>query len=130
MGSDYSTLKAQPDWTENPYRLDPSHRWLIGPGISIEVDENKRFVRITSDQVEYDGTIIIPKGTSQSTLQSWLGNPAGKGGGGVHIYYVFEDGGERCVLEIIRNTTARYSVKRALNRWQESDTVNLADLKP
>lgn len=132
FGTSYEKLKSMPGWTEKPYHLDKKQFWGKLPGLSIHLDERKKMLRMTSAQLEYDDKVIIPEGTSQSTIQAALGVPAGKGGGGAHIYYVFEDGGARFVLEVMRGyqgVAGSLSLEPVKGRWAEARAHSLKELK-
>ena len=110
FGESLESLRNEPGWEfSEPAKTSPTLAdipyWkgvkvLKKPRITIQFDAEDKMMRMSGGQVEYDGKVLFPKGMSREQITDRWGKPAGKTPAKIYLYYVFEDGGDRFVLEI------------------------------
>lgn len=133
FGESLESLRNEPGWEfSEPAKTSPTLAdipyWkgvkvLKKPTITIQFDAEDKMMRMSGGQVEYDGEVLFPKGMSrEQIIQDW-GKPAGKTPAKIYLYYVFEDGGDRFVLEIGRDGYC--SIERTHGRWSDAAPVSL-----
>ena len=107
---------------DNPYWKG---RKLLRLGkFSAQFDSQGRMLRMSGRPLEYDGKSLVPEDGDVAAI---LGEASGRGGRGAILYHVYEDGGERFVIESSGGSWV--GIERAGGRWAEADLISLDDIR-
>lgn len=118
---------TEPAATNEYLKNDPywkGRKVLRKEGFSAQFDSEGNMLTMAGRPLEYEGRVIIPKDGDPTKV---LGEPAGRGGRGAILYYVYDDGGERFVIS--SDGGGSLLMERGKGRWREAVPVSLGDIR-